>query len=65
MVVGEIGGGTRWFGWMQNKEWLQNRGWLQNQGWMQNWGGGGYTDGKVSEMIVQLVFSPVLPSRVE
>ena len=26
--------------------------------------GGGVTDGKVSEMIVQLIFSPVLPSRV-
>jgi hypothetical protein len=26
--------------------------------------GGGLTDGKVSEMIVQLIFSPVLPLRV-
>ena len=28
MVVGKIGGGIRWFGW------------LQNRGWLQNWGGG-------------------------
>ena len=42
MGVGDIGGGTRWFGW------------LQNRGWLQNWGG--VTDGKVSEMIVQLIF---------
>ena len=41
MVVGEIGGGTRWFGWMQNKEWLQKSGMAAESGMDAELGRGG------------------------